>query len=366
MTLFKKVFQQQGRPVDAIPEGLDMTHEHDVTVPEIEQREPEAEAPLQPETDLDVYVLDASESVTPEPEPNDFVTPDNNDAWNEPDLAYVMEQAQSPEHDTDDTPNADAMPDYVDDAMSSDPVVPAEGPDPMQDEADQSNAPHPASHAPEPQTSEHSDPLDVVAFAREQMRAAGLSAPQEATPEAPALDLSQPQTSDATDTPGTGRAGRRAGRVKTRLLGFNRGAPDTSDPFDTSQVETAIQGRGKFPVGWLVVIDGPGTGHSFALFSGASMIGRGEDQVIKLDYGDNSISRQNHAAIAYDDEENKFFIGHGGKSNIIRLNARPVLSTEELHHTDLIRIGETTLRFVALCGKDFQWDHTGDDDAAAV
>jgi pSer/pThr/pTyr-binding forkhead associated (FHA) protein len=85
------------------------------------------------------------------------------------------------------------------------------------------------------------------------------------------------------------------------------------------------------------------------------MIGRGDDQVIRLDFGDNSISRNNHAAVAYDEEQNKFYIGHGGKSNIIRRNARPVLSTEELHHADLIRIGETTLRFVALCGSDFKW-----------
>jgi hypothetical protein len=172
------------------------------------------------------------------------------------------------------------------------------------------------------------------------------------------LDLSAvagPETASVT----AGLAGRRAGRVKTRLLGFNRTGDAEHDPFGQAPEATATAQSEKYPVGWLVIVEGPGVGHSFSLFTGASMIGRGEDQVIRLDFGDNSISRHNHAAIAYDEEQNKFYIGHGGKSNIIRRNARPVLSTEELHHADLIRIGETTLRFVALCGSDFQWNRAG-------
>lgn len=215
---------------------------------------------------------------------------------------------------------------------------------------------------------------DLAAFAREQMAAVeGLNTqPTEqddksrAAREAKTLDLSTVNVMGAASAPAAGRAGRRAGRVKTRLLGFNRAGDDANDPIGEAVEATAAPQHEKFPVGWLVVVEGPGIGHSFSIFTGASMIGRGDDQMIKLDFGDNSISRQNHAAIAYDEEQNKFYIGHGGKSNIIRRNARPVLSTEELHHADLIRIGETTLRFVALCGSDFKWDITDVDDAAAV
>lgn len=212
-------------------------------------------------------------------------------------------------------------------------------------------------------------------FAQQQM--AGLTAPEisrEAMAETPAssnngevkptLDLSGGANMEAVPGPAAGRAGRRAGRVKTRLLGFNHGADDGGDPLGQVAENTATPQREKFPVGWLVVVEGPGMGHAFSIFSGASIIGRGEDQMIRLDFGDNSISRHNHAAIAYDEEANKFYVGHGGKSNIIRRNARPVLSTEELHHADLLRIGETTLRFVALCGSDFQWNQAGDSDAA--
>lgn len=158
-----------------------------------------------------------------------------------------------------------------------------------------------------------------------------------------------------------GRAGRSAGRVKTRLLGFqaeqgpndifaNREALPESNPASASTQSVVT-----FPAGWIVVVEGPGRGASFTLHNGVSQIGRGEDQTVRLDFGDTSISRNNHAAVAYDDEQGKFYLGHGGKSNLVRLNGRPVLSTEEMTNGDQIRIGETTLKFVALCGEDFTW-----------
>ena len=108
------------------------------------------------------------------------------------------------------------------------------------------------------------------------------------------------------------------------------------------------------------MISGPGRGSCFTMFTGVSQIGRGEDQAVRLDFGDTSISRNNHAAVAYDDEQGKFFLGHGGKSNLVRLNGKPVLSTEELTSGDMVRIGETTLKFVSLCGEDFTWASTAD------
>ncbi|WP_242500427.1 FHA domain-containing protein [Tropicimonas sp. IMCC6043] len=151
-----------------------------------------------------------------------------------------------------------------------------------------------------------------------------------------------------------------AARAKTRLLGFQTADFEARDPL--AGPHAAAPGSvPRFPVGWIVVVDGPGRGASFTLLNGVSSIGRGEDQAIRLDFGDISISRQNHASIAFDDEVNRFFLGHGGKSNIVRLNGRPVLSTEDLAGGDTIRIGETTLQFIAFCGEDFSWDGTGED-----
>jgi hypothetical protein len=143
-----------------------------------------------------------------------------------------------------------------------------------------------------------------------------------------------------------------AGRVRTRLLGFTGGdSALPRDPMHSARTAAPVP----FPVGWIVVTRGPGRGAHFPLAAGVSLVGRGAENSVCLDFGDTAISRQNHAAIAYDDEAQGFYLGHGGKSNIIRLNGRPVLSTEEIGHGDEIRIGETVLRLVALCGSGFSW-----------
>ena len=157
-----------------------------------------------------------------------------------------------------------------------------------------------------------------------------------------------------------GRAGRSAGRVKTRLLGF-QADDEAKDVFAAKTGGPAPVVADKFPTGWIIVIDGPGRGASFSLHAGVSNIGRGEDQAVRLDFGDTSISRNNHAAVAFDEEQGQFFLGHGGKSNLVRLNGKPVLSTEEMANGDEIRIGETSLKFVALCGEDFSWTSDGDN-----
>ncbi|RYH11257.1 FHA domain-containing protein [Tropicimonas sp. IMCC6043] len=160
---------------------------------------------------------------------------------------------------------------------------------------------------------------------------------------------------------------RRSGRVRTRLLGFHRPDELPADPFDRAARQGAASCQPTFPVGWMVVEKGPGRGAFFPLFTGVSKIGRGEDQAVRLDFGDMSVSRDGHAVVAYDDEQRAFFIGHSGKSNPVRLNGIPVLSTEPFNDGDRIRIGETTLRFVALCGPDFDWeDETGAGDLYAA
>ncbi|WP_149589742.1 FHA domain-containing protein [Tabrizicola flagellatus] len=155
---------------------------------------------------------------------------------------------------------------------------------------------------------------------------------------------------------------RRPTRTKTRVLGFDPEAaavvPMFQDPAGLPIAEaTPAPGKGyvMFPAGWLVIKDGPGKGASFALHEGVSQIGRGADQTVSLDYGDMAISRHNHAAIAYDGKTHEFHIGHGGKSNLVRLNGRPLLSTEPAKDGDEIQIGETTLVLKVLCTPEFNW-----------
>lgn len=157
-------------------------------------------------------------------------------------------------------------------------------------------------------------------------------------------------------------APRRPTRTKTRVLGFEAQPASVVPLFEGPDgapipAVPATPGKGyvMFPAGWLVVKDGPGKGASFALSQGVSQIGRGTDQTISLDYGDMAISRQNHAAIAYDPASHQFHVGHGGKSNLVRLNGHPLLSTETAGDGDEIQIGETTLVLKVLCTPAFNW-----------
>lgn len=181
-------------------------------------------------------------------------------------------------------------------------------------------------------------------------------APAIPTPAAPAAaDASEPAMASAP----------RRRRTKTRLIGFDQGEGQVVDLFGAESQANAEPRSVKFPVGWIAVIGGQGRGEVFALHTGMSQIGRGEDQAIQLDFGDTSISRSNHAAIVYDPEMHKFFLGHGGKSNVVRLNDAPLISNEVLKTGDIIRLGETTLKFVALCDDEFNWedqDSKGTDD----
>ena len=110
-------------------------------------------------------------------------------------------------------------------------------------------------------------------------------------------------------------------------------------------------------VGWLVVIDGPGRGKSVPLGYGMNPIGREASNRVVLPFGDMQISRTKHATVTYDPRGRKFFIQHGESSNLTYVGELPVLSPVELKSGEIIRLGDTTvLKFIPLCGDEFNWD----------
>ncbi len=148
----------------------------------------------------------------------------------------------------------------------------------------------------------------------------------------------------------------RRSRVKTTFLGFERADTHVRDLMESSEpVAKTEAAQETFPVGWMVITAGPGRGACITLTEGLMQIGRNDDQAIQLDFGDTGISRSNHAVIAYDPEDRKCYLGHGGKANLVRLNGKPVLSTVALSSGDLIRISETSIRFAAFCDDGFDW-----------
>ena len=109
--------------------------------------------------------------------------------------------------------------------------------------------------------------------------------------------------------------------------------------------------------GWIVIVSDKYQGESFVLTYGMNTIGReGVKNHISLNNGDNSISREKHASIIYDFENNKFFIQHNDGKYLTYRNRQLVSGLTELNPYDKIKIGKTELVFVPLCGEEFQWD----------
>lgn len=152
----------------------------------------------------------------------------------------------------------------------------------------------------------------------------------------------------------------------TRLVGMVPPAGPASG-FASAQHTVKMQAQAKTQVvregaidsepvaGWIVVVKGPGRGGFRPVYVGMNSVGRAPSQRICLDFGDESISREEHAFITYDDEQRTFYLQHGGKSNLVRLGDKPVLQPTELKANDQFRIGNTTFRFFPCCGPDFNW-----------
>lgn len=139
---------------------------------------------------------------------------------------------------------------------------------------------------------------------------------------------------------------------KTRVVGGRRRQEDQQRLEE--RVEKA-DGMDDPVVGWLVIVEGPGKGRAMQLGYGANSIGRGETDRINLNFGDDQISRGGHATVTYDPRGRKFYVQHGGGTNLTYLDDQPVLIPIELPALSHISIGNTVLRFVPLCGDAFDW-----------
>lgn len=108
--------------------------------------------------------------------------------------------------------------------------------------------------------------------------------------------------------------------------------------------------------GWLVIISEDGKGSSFPLTYGMNTIGRDKSNHIFINNGDNSISREKHAIIIYDYQNNVFFVKHGDGQYLSYLNDSVLLENKELKANDKIKVGNTEFIFIPLCSENFSWE----------
>lgn len=107
-------------------------------------------------------------------------------------------------------------------------------------------------------------------------------------------------------------------------------------------------------VGWLAIIAGPGRGEVLRLGYGVNDIGSGPGARLRLNFGDTAIAPDNHAAIIYTTRSRRFYLAHSAAAETW-LNGQPVRESMQLVGGETVRFGQTQLRFVPLCGPDFDW-----------
>ena len=156
---------------------------------------------------------------------------------------------------------------------------------------------------------------------------------------------------------GSTRGAERDKDPKTRIYRpgkTERGEPAAAPGTDSQAAQASAMDDP--PVGWLVVIRGPGQGRFVAIGNGSNSVGRDEDDRIRIDFGDETISRRGHSTITYDPRGKKFYLQHGSGKNLTYLEGNPVLAPTELAGFSRIAIGNTELLFVPLCCEQFDWE----------
>ena len=111
-------------------------------------------------------------------------------------------------------------------------------------------------------------------------------------------------------------------------------------------------------VGWLVCTSGPEKGKDFRIYGKNNTIGRSEKMDICIK-GDPTISRENHARLAYDEKHNAFHLIPAESTNTIYLNDEPVYVPAKLTARDIIEFGDCKLVFVPFCNDSFTWKDNG-------
>ncbi len=105
-----------------------------------------------------------------------------------------------------------------------------------------------------------------------------------------------------------------------------------------------IRDKSNAVVAKLTITEGPGAGNAVSIFSGTNQIGRGDDMRVQINFGDDTISRQQHAVITFDMKNLEVRIYDGGRPGGLWVNGERITADTQVKLGDLIKLGETTLR----------------------
>ena len=110
--------------------------------------------------------------------------------------------------------------------------------------------------------------------------------------------------------------------------------------------------------GLLLIIAGPGKGMAVPISYGRNSVGSGEQARLRLDLGDPQLSSV-HCIVSYDHEDRVFDVREAdGATNFTRVNGARIGAAHVLSTGDVLRLGGTELRFVPVCGPEWDWGDT--------
>ena len=136
---------------------------------------------------------------------------------------------------------------------------------------------------------------------------------------------------------------------RTEVIRHLKVAEGDRQPGDTDDLPTYfITAKSKEPIAKLVIVGGPGAGNARPLFAGTNSVGREASNRVPLDFGDDTISRKQHAVILVDPATFAMEIRDGGKVNPIVVNGAVVSGQAALKIGDTLELGTTTLLVQAL------------------
>lgn len=108
-------------------------------------------------------------------------------------------------------------------------------------------------------------------------------------------------------------------------------------------------------VGWLICVAGPDRGRDYRIHAEKNFIGRSPAMDIAI-AGDDSVSREKHAAVAFDPKKAQFWLLPGEAAGLLYLNDQLVNSPSPLKPRDILELGKTRLMFWPLCDEKFHWE----------
>lgn len=120
--------------------------------------------------------------------------------------------------------------------------------------------------------------------------------------------------------------------------------------------EAGLAAAPKGPVtGWLVVLDGPARGQDLRLGEGRNFLGvdaAGNPAVLDA----NSPLAVRRGIVVYDPQDNDWCALPGSSNELCTLNGKSLIEKMPLTAGDTFAVGGAQLRFVPLCGPEFNWN----------